>query len=129
MIYIRRFVIEFGFGADFHGQSITNAASKAVRDAVSKSCLAGLEEVMNYSYEEMKKNVLLKITVGVTRPEELDCKELEKYLPIGEKTFNVVKGGLNVKGLNIPEFGDKDDSIEAAIVCIEVCIKNKEAII
>lgn len=129
MVYIRRFVIEFGFGADFHGQSVTSAASKAVKDAVSKSCLSGLEEILNFSYEEMKKNVVLVITVGVTRPEELDCKELERYLPIGEKVFTVVKGGLQVKGINIPEFGDKDDSIVAAIVCIEVCIKNKEAII
>ncbi|SHI91535.1 conserved hypothetical protein [Dethiosulfatibacter aminovorans DSM 17477] len=110
-------------GIDIHGQSVTKAAQKAVKDAVSKSCLCGLEEILGYSFKEMNEKVVLKITVAVTRPEDVDTKELEQLLPVGEKEFTVVKGGLTISGLNISEFGDMDDSIEASIVCIEVCIK------
>jgi uncharacterized protein (TIGR02058 family) len=109
-------------GTDFHGQSVTKAAQKAVRDAVSRSCLCGLEEILGYSFEEMNEKVVLKVTVAVTRPEEVDVKQLEQFLPVGKKEFTIVEGGLMIKGLNISEFGDMDDSIEASIVCIEVCI-------
>ena len=41
-----RYIIEFGMGTDFHGQDVSKAAAKAVKDAVSRSCLCGLSEVL-----------------------------------------------------------------------------------
>ena len=38
---MRRFIIEFGLGTDFHGQDVNKAAQKAVRDAMSRCCLCG----------------------------------------------------------------------------------------
>jgi len=35
---------------------------------------------------------------------------------------NAVHGGLNVPGIYLPRFGDRDDSIEVAIACVEVGI-------
>lgn len=122
VVVIKRFVIEFGIGTDFHGQSVTRAASKAVKDAVSRSCLSGLEEVLGYSLEEMNEKVLLKITIAVSRPNEVDKNAIRAYLPIGQTEIEIITGGLKVKGINISEFGDTDDSIESAIACIEVCI-------
>ena len=43
---MKKFIVEFGMGTDFHGQDVTKAARKAVRDAVSRSCLCGLEDVL-----------------------------------------------------------------------------------
>ncbi len=43
---LRRFVLEFGMGLDQHGQDVTNAACKAVKDAVARSCLSGLLEIV-----------------------------------------------------------------------------------
>lgn len=122
MIIIKRYIIEFGFGVDFHGQSVTSAAKKAVCDAVSKSCLSGLKEILGYSVKEMDENVLLDITLAVTRPKEVEEEKILKHLPIGRKKVTIVEGGLKIRGINIPKFGDVDDSIETAIACIEVYI-------
>ncbi|MDD3395333.1 MAG: Lin0512 family protein [Anaerotignum sp.] len=117
---MKRYIIEFGMGTDFHGQDAGKAAVKAVRDAVSRSCLCGLTEVLGL--ENLDKSVKIQVTVAVSRPEEVDPAEIAKCLPIGEVEVKAVKGGLQVPGLLIPRFGDKDDSIEVAIAAVEVGI-------
>ena len=42
---MKRFIVELGMGTDLHGGDVTKAAKRAVRDAVSKSCLCGIFEV------------------------------------------------------------------------------------
>lgn len=116
----RRYIIEFGMGMDFHGQDVNRAAQKAVKNAVSQSCLCGLSEVLNL--ENLNDQVHIKATVAVTRPEEIDAKEIAKCLPVGKVEVLPILGGMRTSGLNIPAFGDKDDSIEAALACIEVFI-------
>lgn len=113
-----RYIIEFGMGADFHGQDVSKAAAKAVKDAVSHSCLCGLSEVLGL--EQWDQNVKITVTVAVSRPEEVNLKEVADCLPIGAVTVKAVSGGLQVPGLYLPQFGDRDDSIEAALAAIEV---------
>lgn len=48
---------------------------------------------------------------------------IKSVLPIGEKYVKAIKGGMKVSGLNVPAFGDKDDSVEAAIACVTVNIR------
>ncbi len=105
-------------GVDFHGQDVNRAAEKAVLDAVSRSCLCGLQEVLNI--EDFKEQVAVNVTLSVSRPDEIDPERIKKCLPIGKKKVTAVKGGLQVPGLFIPEFGDKDNSIEAVLACVEV---------
>jgi uncharacterized protein (TIGR02058 family) len=118
VIIVNRYIIEFGMGVDFHGQDVTRAAEKAVLDAVSRSCLCGLEEVMGIN--DLNGGVGVKVTVAVTRPDEVDIERIKKCLPVGMKTIQTVEGGMKVPGLFIPDFGDKDNSIEAALACVEV---------
>ena len=106
---MKKFIVEFGMGTDFHGQDVTKAAKKAVKDAVSRSCLCGLDEVLG-------------LTVAVSRPEEVDCAEVASALPVGTVEVRPVKGGLTVDGLCIEAFGDRDCSIEAALAAVEVFI-------
>lgn len=117
---MRRYIIEFGMGTDFHGQDAGKAAVKAVQDAVSRSCLCGLSEVLGL--DDFDKSVKIQVTVAVSRPDEVNSQEIAKCLPIGEVEVKALKGGLQVPGLFIPRFGDKDDSIEAAIAAVEVWI-------
>ena len=119
---MRKFIVEFGLGTDFHGQDITNAAKKAVKDAVSKSCLCGLEEVAGI--RDFKKQVLIRVTVAVSHPEKVNTEEVAAALPVGTVEVTAVQGGLQVDGLNIPAFGDRDKSIEAAIAAVEVYISD-----
>lgn len=125
MIGTRRYVIEFGIGLDMHGQDVNKAAQKAVRDAISKSCLIGLKEVLGIAEEDMDEKVVVRATVGVSRPMEINEEEIKKCLPLGRKHVKAVSGGMTVPGLYYPRFGDKDDSIEVALACIEVGIKNE----
>lgn len=125
MIGTRRYVIEFGIGMDMHGQDVNKAAQKAVRDAISKSCLIGLKEVLGIAEEDMDERVVVRATVGVSRPMEINEEEIKKCLPLGRKHVKAVSGGMTVPGLYYPRFEDKDDSIEVALACIEVSIKNE----
>lgn len=118
---MRRFVIELGMGADLHGQDVTAAAKKAVRDAVSRSCLCGLQEVLGI--EDLGDGVCVHVTVGVSRPEEVDCEAVGSLLPIGAVDVKAVRGGLSVPGLYVPAFGDVDDSIEVAVASVEVRVR------
>ena len=116
-----RYIVEFGLGLDMHGQDVGKAAQKAVKDAISKSCLCGLSEFVGV--ENFDDGVEIKVTVAVSRPELVDTEAVAKCLPVGKVTVCVVKGGLTIPGLYVPKFGDKDDTIEAAIAAVEVSIK------
>lgn len=115
---IKRFVIEFGYGVDLHGQNVNKAARKAVKDAISHSCLSGLVEVLNVDLND----VVVDVTVAVSRPEEIDEEVIESVLPMGKKHITAVKGGMRASGITVPGFGDKDDSVEVAIACVSVGI-------
>lgn len=116
--FMRRYIIEFGMGTDFHGQDVTRAAVKAVKDALSHSCLCGLEEVLEI--KNLKEEIHIHVTVAVSDPEAVDAAAVVKALPMGTVDVKAVMGGLHTSGLYVPKFGDVDDSIEAALACVEV---------
>lgn len=76
-----RFVVEFGMGADFHGQDVNKAACKAVKDAVSRSCLCGLTEVLGIPASDLDARVDIKVTVATSRPEDVDSAAVAACLP------------------------------------------------
>lgn len=117
---MRRFIIEFGLGTDFHGQDVSKAAQKAVKDAISRSCLCGLVEVLEI--RDLKRDVKVNVTVAVSRPEDVDTDAVRGCLPVGEVEVHAITGGLNCPGLCIPDFGDSDNSIEVAVAAIEVFV-------
>ncbi len=119
---MKKFIVEFGMGTDFHGQDVTKAAKKAAKDAVSRSCLCGLEEVLELT--DFKKQVYIHATVAVTRPEDVDCSAVAEVFPVGTVEVEAVQGGLRCDGLCIPAFGDCDKSIEAAVCAVEVYIRD-----
>lgn len=108
---------------DFHGQDVNKAAQKAVKDAVSKSCLCGLSEILEL--EDMDSQVQIHVTVAVSRPELVDAKSVAACLPIGKITVSAVPGGLTVPGLYLTRFGDRDESIEVAVAALEVGVQSE----
>ncbi|MCC5909749.1 MAG: Lin0512 family protein [Clostridiaceae bacterium] len=102
----KRYIVELGWGADLHGQDVTKAAERAVKDAISRSCLCGLKEILG-----MKdlNEVAVHVTIATPYPEEVD-----------KKTIESVKGGMEVPGLYVKEFGDCKDSIVVANAYVEV---------
>ena len=107
---LKRYVVEFGMGADLHGQDVTKAAKKAVRDAISRSCLCGLFEIVGIKGpEEMK----IKLQIACPFPDSLDVGEVRASVPLGEVELSVEKGGMVTRGLHYGPLGQGDNIVIA----------------
>ncbi|MFH1135911.1 MAG: Lin0512 family protein [Pseudomonadota bacterium] len=113
----KRFIVELGTGADLHGENVTEACCRAVKDAISRSCLCGLLEILELQGLD---EVEIEILVGCPRPEEVDLEKVKAVVPIGRKTARAVPGGLETQGLCVPRFGPNCDRIVVANASITV---------
>jgi len=110
----KKFVIEFGFGIDQHGQDPTNAAIKAVKDAISRCYLTGISE---FGMKEIKIETL----IGVPHANQVDIEAVKKAFPLNcEKDIKVVEGGLIAEGFKFEELGDTSNEIILALTSIMV---------
>lgn len=115
----KRFVVEIGTGADLHGEDVTKAACRAVKDAISRSCLCGLVEILEI---EDLQDVQVDILVACPKPDEVDLDRVKAIAPIGKITVRAVQGGMNVKGLCVPKFAPDCDRIVVANAAVTVSI-------
>jgi len=116
----KRFVIEIGTGIDIHGEDVTEAALRAVRDAVSRSCLCGLVEVLEV--KDMSK-VEVEVLIASPRAEQVDLDRVRAAVPIGKRTVRAVEGGMRVKGLLVPQFGPDRDHIVVVNAALTVWVE------
>jgi uncharacterized protein (TIGR02058 family) len=115
----KRYVIEIGTGIDLHGEDVTEAACRAVKDAVSRSCLCGLAEILEVTdLDQIEVDVL----VAVPRPDEVDLEQVMDAVPIGRKNAHAVSGGMMVKGLCVPRFGPDRDQITVVNAALTVYV-------
>lgn len=115
----KRFIVEWGTGADLHGQDATRAACRAVQDAISRSCLCGLVEIVQLQdLDQMRVEVL----VAVPMPEKVQADPVLSVIPFGKKTLQVVAGGMRAPGLYQPELGDQSADIVVANAAVTVWI-------
>ncbi len=70
----KRFIVELGTGADLHGEDVTKAACRAVKDAISRSCLCGLVEIMGI---EDLQAIQVDILIASPRPDEVDLEQVK----------------------------------------------------
>lgn len=88
---IQRIILELGTGNDLHGGNYTKAALRAVQDCLHHSSLSFLR-ALNIN----PANMLVEVTIGVQRPEQVDAQAVQASLPHGQVSVKVVKGGLDV---------------------------------
>src|SRR4051794_15571579 len=109
--------IELGMGADLHGQDVTKAASRAMRNAIERNSMPGLRELIG-DVGRMKVRVRLAVP---TDADKLDLAKLREVLPYGEVSFEVIQGGmLTSSGVFLADKGDRNDQIYVVIAAIEV---------
>ena len=72
----RRFIIEMGTGNSQHGQDYTRAAGRAIEDAIRHAQLSILS-ALGIDDQDMR----VQVTVGVQKPEAVDCDALAGLLP------------------------------------------------
>ena len=120
----KRYLVEFGTGADLHGGDVTKAAQKALKDAISHCCMCGLAELFGDD-KGTPPAVTLKVKLAAPWPDRIDVSKALTVLPGGGSNaeVEVVTGGLHVTGLHVDALGEGDQIVlvNAAItVCIEV---------
>ncbi len=115
----KRFIVEIGTGADLHGENVTKAACRAVKDAVSRSCLCGLVEIMGI---QDLAAVVVDIHIACPNPDQVDPDQVKAVVPIGQKTLNAVEGGMKIAGLCVPHFAPDCDQIVVANAAVTVSV-------
>lgn len=116
---LKRFVVELGMGADLHGGNVTKAAQKAIKDAISRSCLCGLMDIVGLTDPNQMQ---IDVKVGCPYPDKLDSEAVLKAVPFGSTRLEVVPGGLAVRGLALPELGE-GDTIVVVVAALTVNVE------
>lgn len=111
--------IETGMGIDVHGQNITTAAIRAIKNAIHYNSMPGIRSVLpENSLDHMVVNVKLAVPCD---KEKLDVDAIKEVLPYGNVTVEVMDGGmLTTSGIVLEEKGDKNDMMYIVIASVEV---------
>lgn len=109
---LNRYVTEMGMGVDVHGRDYTNAAKRAVSDAIRHSSL-NFFRALGKSPDDMR----ITLIIGVPNPDAVDAPAVAKELPYGSVEVKVEQGGLEVPN----EAGD--DALVIANAAVLVCFE------
>jgi uncharacterized protein (TIGR02058 family) len=101
---LKRYVVELGTGVDLHGMDVTKAACRAVKNAISQSCLCGLAETLEM--DDPARTLHIDVTVAAPFPEQVDQEKVAAVLPFGSVSVHVEEGGLKTPGLAVPSLGE-----------------------
>jgi len=123
----QRFVLQLGMGTDQHGHDndCTNAAIKAIKNAISNNCLTGLSEICGLKEPKDLSRMKVHVKIGAPYPDKIDEEKVLKAIPFGEKSIEVVQGGLVAEGIMIQELGDTSDNILVCNAAVTVSISDK----
>jgi uncharacterized protein (TIGR02058 family) len=88
---MKRVVTQFGMGTSIRSRNYTEAAARAIRDALWHNSL-NVAEAFGFPNESM----IINVEIGVQRPDEVDRQALLGIFPYGKPSVTVVKGGLDI---------------------------------
>ena len=88
---MKRVVTQFGMGTSIRSRNYTEAAARAIRDALWHNSL-NVADAFGFASEAM----VIQVEIGVQRREEVDCQALLGIFPYGQPSVTVVKGGLDI---------------------------------
>lgn len=115
----KRYLIEIGTGVDMHGCDSNKAAIKAVKDALSHCCLAGIREIHQSSPDDMA----LHIKICCPSPEIIDYEQIKEPVSFYKDIeITAKKGGATERGLYVPEMGEGENLV-VAVAIITVYLK------
>ena len=103
-------ILEMGMGIDLHGQNYTEAARRAVYNAVHQSSLMFL----GLFGPDTASDMIVEVTVGIPNPAEVDEQTVLDVLPHGKGVLKTVHGGLEIEGRE--GSGDKTIIANAAVI-------------
>lgn len=86
-----RLLTEFGMGTSLRRGDYTQAAKRAVQDALWHNSI-NLAELFGFDKVAMR----ITVEIGVQKPDLVDVEAVAEVFPYGSTTFKVHKGGLDV---------------------------------
>lgn len=86
-----RVLTEFGMGSSLRRQDYTQAARRALQDALWHNSIS-MAELFGFPKEAM----LIDVEVGVQQPDQVDTEALKDIFPYGQINISVTQGGLDV---------------------------------
>jgi len=105
-------------GIDTHGQDVTKAAYKAIRDAIGKNAIPSSAHIPG-GPDGMRIHV--KLGVPKQYQDRIDIEAVLEAIPYGKKTAEVVDGGLVTRsGILLDRFEDKNDDMIMVCAAVEV---------
>jgi uncharacterized protein (TIGR02058 family) len=116
----KRYIVELGMGIDLHGQDSTQAARRAVRNAISNNCLCGLSEI--FHIDNPNEQMFVHVLIACPAPEEVDKQAVLDELPFGVRTIEVKQGGMLAPALYVPQLGDSSPDALVAIASVTVSV-------
>ena len=94
MMALEPMILGIGTGIDLHGQDYTEAARRAVWNAVHQSSLMFLGMLG----PDTARDMVVEVTLAIPKPEEVKEDVVLGVLPHGKGVLNLVKGGLEIEG-------------------------------
>jgi uncharacterized protein (TIGR02058 family) len=88
---MQRLLVEFGMGTSLRRGDYTQAAVRAVQDALWHNSI-NLAELFGFEKTDMR----ILLDVGVQRPEAVDVDALRAVFPYGHVEVQVQHGGLDI---------------------------------
>lgn len=87
----KRVLVEFGMGTSLRRQDYTEAAKRALKDALWHNSI-NMAELFGFEKDAM----IIDAKIGCARPDQVDIAELEKVFPYGQPHISVEEGGLDI---------------------------------
>lgn len=87
-----RVLVEFGMGTSLRREDYTEAASRAIKDALWHNSVT-MAELFGFPKEAM----IVDAEIGVQKPDQVDVEKLKAIFPYGQPTITVKEGGLDVE--------------------------------
>jgi uncharacterized protein (TIGR02058 family) len=87
----RRVLTEFGMGSSLRRRDYTEAARRALKDALWHNSI-NMAELFGQSKEAM----LIDVEIAVQAPDQVDCDALKSVFPYGQINVTATQGGLDV---------------------------------
>ncbi len=88
---MKRVVTQFGMGTSIRSRNYTEAAARAIRDALWHNSL-NVADAFGVPREAM----VIQVEIGVQQPDQVDTAALLDIFPYGQPSVKVVKGGLDI---------------------------------
>lgn len=86
-----RYVTEMGMGTDVHGRDYTQAAERAVFDAIHHSSLHFFAPL-----GKTADDMFIDLLIGIPEPDKVDAGRVAAALPYGTVSITIQKGGLEI---------------------------------